>query len=261
MPHILLLRLSAPMQSWGVMSRFSRRDTGKEPSKSGVIGLISAAMGISRDEANSENQAFAEIAGAKMAVVALREGVLQSDYHTAQNIAIASARQRKDGSFETKDTEISTRFYLADADFVVALAAENRDALDRAHFALQNPKWQLFLGRKSFVPDEPVYFHEGVIETTRTLADFLANDLASIIEKYRDEDRGRARHGVGRCRLVIDDDTGSESRSDVPLSFAERRFTNRRVRTTYIDIKGGENDAGDLSDANGAEPTVAGGLE
>ncbi|MDQ3129933.1 MAG: CRISPR-associated protein Cas5, partial [Acidobacteriota bacterium] len=35
MPHILLLRLSAPMQSWGVMSRFSRRDTGKEPSKSG----------------------------------------------------------------------------------------------------------------------------------------------------------------------------------------------------------------------------------
>ena len=36
----LLLRLAGPMQSWGVQSRFSVRDTGLEPSKSGVIGLL-----------------------------------------------------------------------------------------------------------------------------------------------------------------------------------------------------------------------------
>ena len=44
----LLLRLVAPLQSWGTTSRFDDRDTGKEPSKSGVIGLLAAAMGIHR---------------------------------------------------------------------------------------------------------------------------------------------------------------------------------------------------------------------
>ena len=41
----LLLRLVGPMQAWGTSSRFDERDTGKEPSKSGVIGLLAAALG------------------------------------------------------------------------------------------------------------------------------------------------------------------------------------------------------------------------
>jgi CRISPR system Cascade subunit CasD len=45
----LLLRLVGPMQSWGTTSRFDQRDTGKEPSKSGVIGLVAAALGIDRE--------------------------------------------------------------------------------------------------------------------------------------------------------------------------------------------------------------------
>ena len=46
--HTLLLRLSGPLQSWGVQSRFSIRDTGLEPSKSGVVGLLCAALGRPR---------------------------------------------------------------------------------------------------------------------------------------------------------------------------------------------------------------------
>ena len=42
---ILLLRLAGPMQSWGTQSRFLVRDTGMEPSKSGVIGLLSPLWG------------------------------------------------------------------------------------------------------------------------------------------------------------------------------------------------------------------------
>lgn len=45
----LLLRLAAPLQSWGIDSKFDIRRTGREPSKSGVIGLICAALGIKRD--------------------------------------------------------------------------------------------------------------------------------------------------------------------------------------------------------------------
>jgi CRISPR system Cascade subunit CasD len=247
MPHILLLRLSAPMQSWGVMSRFSRRDTGKEPSKSGVIGLLCAALGISRDEATTENPFFAELIKLKMGVLVLREGVLQSDYHTAQNIAKA------DGGI--KETELSTRLYLADADFVVALLGDDREVLELAQAALQKPKWQLFLGRKAFVPATPIYFREGIYtaqNTENTLEEFFRGKECEFIVRNIDADYwGNARNLETRRRLIIEDnENGSETRQDVPLSFAARRFTNRRVKTEFIEIKkGGEND-GTLSDEN-----------
>ena len=42
----LLLRLAAPMQSWGISSKFDRRTTNMEPTRSGVIGMLAAAMGV-----------------------------------------------------------------------------------------------------------------------------------------------------------------------------------------------------------------------
>ena len=46
----LLLRLAGPLQAWGYDSKFETRRTGREPSKSGVIGLLAAALGRKRDE-------------------------------------------------------------------------------------------------------------------------------------------------------------------------------------------------------------------
>ena len=54
--HTLLLRLAGPMQSWGTQSRFTIRDTGLEPSKSGIIGLLCAALGKPRDETHPDNR-------------------------------------------------------------------------------------------------------------------------------------------------------------------------------------------------------------
>ena len=253
MPHILLLRLRAPMQSWGVMSRFSRRDTGKEPSKSGVIGLLCAALGISRDEANTENPLFVELTKLKMGALVLREGILQSDYHTAQHIAKA------DGG--TKETELSTRFYLADADFIVGLEGENHETLKKVQNALKKPKWQLFLGRKAFVPDIPVYFREGVFTTDDSLEDFLrSGEMNAILQKFDDEFGSSPKRFESRRRLVIEQETGSETRQDVPLSFAERRFTNRRVKTTFIEMNNGGQNDGNLPDENGFESAIADGL-
>lgn len=229
MSHILFMRLSGPMQSWGVMSRFSRRDTGKEPSKSGVIGLICAAMGISRDD--DQHPDFLKLTKVKLGIRVLRSGVLQSDYHTAQNIAKA------DGGI--KDTELSTRFYLADADFIAALESEDRDLLERVHAAVKTPVWQLFLGRKAFVPHTPVYVNDEVAFLENSDLHTALND-GRIVERicafkpYKNFDRPQ--------RLIIETDDGSEIRQDMPLSFAERRFTIRRVQTTFTDIKGGEDD-------------------
>ena len=59
----LLLRLAGPLQSWGTDSKFEVRRTENEPSKSGVIGLVAAALGIRRNEEISELNSFAKYIG------------------------------------------------------------------------------------------------------------------------------------------------------------------------------------------------------
>lgn len=229
MKHTLLLRLKAPMQSWGISSRFSIRETGKEPSKSGVVGLLCAALGISRDEANVGNPQFEEIRKLKMGVRILREGVMQKDYHTAQNIAKA------DGG--TKPTELSDRWYLADADFLIGLESDNLPLLENLQNALKNPKWQLFLGRKAFVPSVPVYFAKDGLQS---------GEVEDVLRNFAIESKSKEQ------RLIIEDIDGAEVRQDVPLDFAARRFSIRRVRTEFITPQGVEEN-GNLFNENDSE--------
>ena len=44
----LALLLDGPLQAWGLASRFQRRNTELHPTKSGVIGLVCAAMGLAK---------------------------------------------------------------------------------------------------------------------------------------------------------------------------------------------------------------------
>lgn len=221
MPNVLLLRFVAPMQAWGMSSRFSIRETGKEPSKSGVIGLLCAALGISRDEANINNPTFKALTKLKFGVCVNQEGVPENDFHTAKGIRTADGKS-------VKPTELSTRWYLADADFLVGLESEDFEFLETLQNAVKNPKWQLFLGRKAFVPSEPIYLaKEGIKQGS--LEEVLSQGF---------ENAGK--------RLVIENPNGSEVRQDVPLCLKTRRFSIRRVETKFIE--GGENDDGNLSD-------------
>ncbi len=112
----LLMRLAGPMQSWGTRSRFGNRDTGLEPSRSGVVGLLCAALGLARDHPLDD---FAPDR-LRMAVRVDREGRLMRDFHTAQNV------RRADPSKGVQDTVLSERFYLADADFLVGSRRRHR---------------------------------------------------------------------------------------------------------------------------------------
>ena len=50
--NTLFLRLEGPLQAWGVQeSKFVVRRTAEAPTKSGVIGLLCAALGVSRPKA------------------------------------------------------------------------------------------------------------------------------------------------------------------------------------------------------------------
>lgn len=210
--HTLLLCLAGPLQSWGVQSRFSVRDTGLEPSKSGVIGLLCAALGRPR------SAPVADLAGLTLGVRADREGIVARDFHTAQQVLKAGGG--------IKNTEPSHRYYLADAAFLVGLAGPDLALLQTLHAALRNPVWPLYLGRKAFVPGEPVWLEDGLRPDTALLDALYAYPWQPRPGQKRPE----------QLRLVMEAEDGSEVRPDQPLSFAERRFAPRRVRTTFIDL-------------------------
>jgi CRISPR system Cascade subunit CasD len=198
------------MQSWGVQSRFSIRDTGREPSKSGVVGLLCAALGRARAEPVDD------LAALRMGVRVDQEGSVEYDYQTAMNVLRAGGG--------TKETEPSRRYYLADARFLVGLAGEDLDLLARLNNALRDPHWPLYLGRKAFVPGEPVLLRDG-LRSDET--------LLQALKQY--PWLGPAWRECGdQLRLVLEDPDGPEVRSDQPISFAERRFAPRHVTTTFM---------------------------
>lgn len=210
----LLLRLSGPMQSWGVQSNFTVRDTGLEPSKSGVVGLLCAALGRRRDAE------IGDLAALKMAVRVDREGRLSSDYHTAQNVLKASGG--------IKNTEVSRRYYLADAGFLVGLESNDLALLQELHGALSAPHWPLYLGRKAFVPGEPIWLADGLCPN---------KPLQTALENYPWRGRLQPEDRPPRLRLVVEDSAGAEVRPDQPVSFAERRFAPRRISTGWVTMK------------------------
>ncbi len=212
--NTLLLRLSGAMQAWGVQSRFTVRDTGLEPSKSGVLGLICAAMGIPR----TDTLTLQTLASLRMGVRVDREGILKKDYHTASNV-------RKASGSGLKDTEPSTRYYLADAVFLVGLESEDEHILKKIDHALINPVWPLYLGRKAFVPGESIRLEDGLR---------LGEDLKIALERYP---LISSHSTTSRLRLVLEDTAGFLVRSDQPLSFAERLFAPRRLRIEFIEKK------------------------
>jgi CRISPR-associated Cas5-like protein len=69
MPHLALM-LDAPLQSWGFASRFQRRTTGLHPTKSGVIGLLCAALGAAKGSP-AEREWLPKLAGLRMMVVTI----------------------------------------------------------------------------------------------------------------------------------------------------------------------------------------------
>ena len=217
----LLLRLVGPLQSWGTTSRFDQRDTGKEPSKSGVVGILAAALGIDR-----ENWIDLEpLTRMSMAVRHDRPGVPKRDYQTA-GCAANDSIIKADGT-QAKDGVVSQRFYLADAAFLVGLECKQRSLLERAHAALRNPVWPLGLGRKSYVPSVPIWIEEGIQE----------GPMREVLAEWPWISSPRKWEELPHKLLVSfeSEDGSGVLKMDQPLSsFAERHFGARFVLSEWI---------------------------
>ena len=145
----LALLLDGPLQSWGFASRFQRRTTGLHPTKSGVVGLICAAMGLAKGSA--EEQAAASGPGEaeddqhRHPASCRREygtaccpSVALEDFHTVLDTRRASGAMNK-------DAVVTRRQYLLDARFGVILAGRP-SLLERVAAALQDPVWGVWFG-------------------------------------------------------------------------------------------------------------------
>lgn len=219
----LLLRCIAPLQAWDTQSNFGVRTTGREPSKSGIIGLLCAALGRPRDEPVDD------LAALKMGVRVDQEGHILRDWHTAGKDGYLKAS----GAIERDTLITSTRYYLTDAAFLVALETDERALLETLHAALRHPHWLLCLGRKACPPAEPPYLFDGLQETD--LVTSLCNYpwLGRLEKRYKQLQEANPRG----LRIVLDaPDTGEQVRNDHPLSFEKdhRAFAPRRVTTTFI---------------------------
>ena len=225
----LLLRLAGPMQAWGTQSRFLERDTGLEPSKSGVLGLLCAALGRPRPEP------LDDLATLLTGVRVDREGTIERDYHTALKVAKASNQADDKGSW---DTVVSVRYYLADADFLVGLEGDDRALLARLDAALAAPRWPLALGRKAFPPGVPVRLPDG-----GGLRPGVGLEEALRGEPWRPRagEPPWRRDRPERLRAVLETTAGrgDARRMDQPApgsSFADRRFLPRAVATAFWDL-------------------------
>ncbi len=214
-PHTLLLRLAGPLQAWGTTSRFDERDTQLEPSKSGVLGLVCAALG--RDRAEPVD----DLAALKMGVRVDREGLLMRDYQTATGVLIAAT-----GKPDLGRTVVSPRFYLSDAAFLVGLQGDDLALLQQIAAALRAPHWPLALGRKAMVPGLPVWLADGL----------QPGDLAGALARHPRIAPPRAEHRGQPVRLMLEHPSSGAMRRDQPVApFAARRFGPRFVLPGVLD--------------------------
>ncbi len=169
----LALLLDAPLQSWGFGSRFQRRTTGLHPTKSGVIGLICAAMGLAKGS-DEEREKLPKLRALKMTSIAIPRQQTNAwtgettelavrrleDFHTVGGGYDKETQQqsipRKASGGPCDNPTVSHRQYLNDARFGVILAGD-RFVLERAADALKDPIWGVWFGRKSCIPAEPIF--------------------------------------------------------------------------------------------------------
>ena len=198
---VLLLKFSAPMQSWGTETKLNDHKTDSYPSKSGVIGMIASSMGRRRDESVDD------LASMKFGIRIDKPGVLTPDFQTA---AIRKSIQDKTRDLQDYAKYIGTRYFLADALFTVAL--EGRlDDLETIAYNLNHPAYPLYFGRRGF----PVNI----------------DLVAGIYDKNLDD--ALLSHGYkAGMRVIVETASGGEMVHDVPVSFdfRKRKWGYRMVR-------------------------------
>ncbi len=159
MDDYLVFQLYAPLAAWGGQAVGQERPSDDHPSRSALLGLLAAALGIRRDE-EAEHRALSH--ACRFGVKLPAPGLALRDFHTIQVPPSAKKQQhlqtRRDELREPKvGTMLSFRSYRQDAVSIVAVTSgDERYSPDRLHDALLEPVFPLYLGRKACPPALPL---------------------------------------------------------------------------------------------------------
>ncbi|GAA1215024.1 type I-E CRISPR-associated protein Cas5/CasD [Kitasatospora nipponensis] len=216
---VLTLQLAGPLQAWGASARFARRTTENAPTKSGVLGLLAAAVGLARDA----DRELAELATLHFGVRIDQPGNRVRDFQTARDLDTG------------KPMPLSERFYLSDAVFVAAVAG-GETVVSNLYEALRRPTYLPYLGRRSCPPARPV-----------ELAVHPGNDLVGVLraEPWRAADwyqRRREREADVELTVLTEEpasgSTPNATLRDQPISFdpRHRRYGLRSVHTSTVTV-------------------------
>lgn len=195
MTYTLLLRLGAPLQSWGSESMYDNRETDSMPTKSGVIGMAAAALGRKRDDS------LEDLRKLKFGVRVDQQGIRQNDFQITH-------------MGEKLNANLSNRVYLSDAVFLAGLATEDLDFLKRIETAFKHPKYSLFLGRRSCPPTQPLVL--GIRQKELYLS---LHEEPWLVPEWR---RRRLFFYSDKLelRIVTDSMESDAIKKDVPLSYS-----------------------------------------
>ncbi|HHC08393.1 MAG TPA: type I-E CRISPR-associated protein Cas5/CasD [Actinobacteria bacterium] len=235
MTSTLTFRIDAPLQSWGLSGRFSHKDTAREPTKSGIVGLIANAMGRDRSDP------IGDLASVAVSVRVESEPRTVDDYRTvgsgnADALLRLHGHDPDDGYFAPAAGERGARkktpivihaHHLIDGAYLVALHGEP-ELLHRIATALDAPRRPVYLGRRGFFPVAP--FEPAIVPHS------AAATLRSTPWRppaWWPEDRDPP----AKLRLVepAEPHEATAIRYDEPVSFAPRRFAPRFVKLTWIE--------------------------
>ena len=240
----LAIRLQGPMQSWGLQSRFTMRDTALMPTRSAVMRMCCAALCYTRGS-DEEKQFVRSFNDLKMLAISIPRYRYDetlpvkrlSDFHTIQGAITVNeadsalddlakpqkkAKKHTEENAGAKATVITHRQYLTDASFGVVLQGD--DILpQKIAEGLQDPVWGIWLGRKCCIPTAPVY--AGLYATRGEAVQSLIGER-SLEEFTRQEDADSF-------------EEGNDSLMDARTSFvcSAGTFSLRRVKTTQAAVK------------------------
>jgi CRISPR system Cascade subunit CasD len=248
MAAFLCFRLHGPLASWGEIAVGERRPSAPHLSRSAVLGLTAAALGVRRDDGD----AWAELDRCLgFASRTDAPGELLVDFHTAQGpdeklLRAGEKKARKAGvpwhrpatrkaelAFHRAElsTLLSSRQYRVDALWIAALwlrpsAAATRWTLEQLRDALRRPFFLPYLGRKSCPLDLPM--EPQVVEAPDPVAGmagaaFHTDDLLDPV----------LRSGAGKATVQWEGDwpglvpAQTSRRRDRVLNRARWQFTER----------------------------------
>lgn len=160
MSDVLILRLDAPLMSFGAPMVDERGKIQPFPAQSLLTGLLANALGFDRSEYEKLERLQRRL---RYAVREDRRGQKITDFqtvdlttpHMAGHVWVISGVRKRRSKIRNKPREILHRDYWADAVYTVALTldpAGESPTLADVSSALTHPARPLFIGRKTCLP-------------------------------------------------------------------------------------------------------------